>query len=130
MEEDTVELRMAKIADEFMQNATAARVRAENDRLMADLYERCSIRIRVALQQAPPPTERPANAAVEARRKAVASDGLLAVRISALETCIKRILLENDRDGVRARFDHAREFLAANSAPRATQDGGGKDGGR
>ena len=70
------------------------------------------------------------NAAVEARRKAVASDGLLAVRISALETCIKRILLENDRDGVRARFDHAREFLAANSAPSATHDGGGKDGGR
>jgi len=70
------------------------------------------------------------NAAVEARRKAVASDGLLAVRISALETCIKRILLENDRDGVRARFDHAREFLAANSAPSATQDGVGKDGGR
>ena len=68
MEEDTVELRMAKIADEFMQNATAARVRAENDRLMADLYERCSIRIRVALQQAPPPTERPDNAKAEGLR--------------------------------------------------------------
>jgi len=68
MEEDTVELRMAKIADEFMQSAASARQRAENDRLMADLYERCSIRIRVALQEAqPPPTAHPANVSGEGR---------------------------------------------------------------
>ena len=64
MEEDTVELRMAKLASEYNDMARAAVREADDKMLKADLYEKCAIRIRVALQEAPPPTEHPANGAV------------------------------------------------------------------
>lgn len=59
MEEDTIEIRMAKIASEFEQLAKMARERANSEQAEADLYERCASRLRVALQEAPPPTDRP-----------------------------------------------------------------------
>ena len=39
-----------------------------------------------------------------------------AKRIADLEACIRRILRENDKDGKRAGYDHARECLSANAS--------------
>ena len=64
MEEDTVELRMAKLASDFDDMARAARREADDKLLKADLYEKCAIRIRVELQKALPPTEHPANESI------------------------------------------------------------------
>lgn len=57
MEEDTVELRMAKLASEFYYMAEMGRREAAEIKEKANVYEECAKRIQTELQKAPVPID-------------------------------------------------------------------------
>ena len=67
MEEDTVELRMAKLVETLRVMAAEKRRESEDSLLKADMMDRCATQIAVELHKAPPPTEHPANADLHLR---------------------------------------------------------------